>query len=241
MKIVATSDIHGKFESLIQETGDLLIIAGDICPNFFRNKHHDAMRQGIWLENEFYPLLVSLVRRNRFKNIVVVPGNHDRVFEVSPRSVEKLFDFVGIHLLIDKQVEVGGLKIFGSPWSKWFYGDYWAFNLPKEMTGELAKKYYGQIPENVDILVSHGPALGILDMTERGEQVGCPFLLNELRRIKPRLHIFGHIHEDRGVLELDGTIHANVCYMNLQYAPQGGAEIFDYEKAGIFTHREQQV
>lgn len=239
MKIVATSDIHGKFEPLIQETGDLLIVAGDFCPNFYRDKHRDAMRQGLWLEQQFYPLLISLIRKKRFGEIVVVPGNHDRVFEISQDKTKLLFDFPNIHLLIDEQANIGGLKIFGSPWSKWFYGHHWAFNLPEKMNDELTKKYYGQIPENVDILVSHGPALGILDMTERGERVGCPFLLKELRRIKPRLHIFGHIHEDRGVIELDGTIHANVCYMDLQYAPRGTVEIFTYEKAGIFTHSKQ--
>lgn len=47
-------------------------------------------------------------------------------------------------------------------------------------------------------MMTHGPPLGILDATTRGEHVGCNHLLRAARRCRPRLHCFGHIHEGWG-------------------------------------------
>ena len=47
-------------------------------------------------------------------------------------------------------------------------------------------------------MLTHGPPYGILDATSRGEMVGCGFLRNAVRRCRPRLHCFGHIHEGWG-------------------------------------------
>jgi hypothetical protein len=50
----------------------------------------------------------------------------------------------------------------------------------------------------IDVMMTHGPPMGILDATHRGESVGCQHLLRAARRCKPRLHCFGHIHEGWG-------------------------------------------
>ncbi|KAJ8791786.1 hypothetical protein J1605_020508 [Eschrichtius robustus] len=74
----------------------------------------------------------------------------------------------------------------------WFYG--WGFNLPR---GQALLEKWNLIPEGVDVLVTHGPPLGFLDwVPKKMQRVGCVELLNTVqRRVQPRLHVFGHIHE----------------------------------------------
>ncbi len=79
------------------------------------------------------------------------------------------------------------------------------------------------IPEDTDILISNGPPFGILDETLRGERVGCVNLLNKVNLVKPKLHVFGHIHEDYGVEEKDGTTYVNASVLNLHYEMQNKA------------------
>ena len=59
------------------------------------------------------------------------------------------------------------------------------------------------IPENTDILVTHGPPQGFHDEVDEAysgpQNVGCPHLRRAIERIRPRLHVFGHIHEGHGV------------------------------------------
>lgn len=56
------------------------------------------------------------------------------------------------------------------------------------------EKLWSMIPENTDILVTHGPPYGILDTNIQNQHTGCPHLLQRVLAIKPRLHVFGHIH-----------------------------------------------
>jgi len=86
------------------------------------------------------------------------------------------------------------VKFYGSPWQPWFYD--WAFNL--ERGAEIRAKW-DLIPEVIDVLITHGPPFGIGDLTARGDKAGCQDLLEVLERIKPRVHIFGHIHEGYGI------------------------------------------
>jgi Icc-related predicted phosphoesterase len=99
------------------------------------------------------------------------------------------------HYLQDSEVEVEGLKVYGSPWTPWFHD--WAFNAQR---GEDIKGLWDNIPGDTDILVTHGPPLGHGDrvLYPPGQRVGCEDLLNRVKEIKPRLHVFGHIHEDSG-------------------------------------------
>uniref|UniRef100_A0A8D1F7T3 Metallophosphoesterase domain containing 1 n=1 Tax=Sus scrofa TaxID=9823 RepID=A0A8D1F7T3_PIG len=97
----------------------------------------------------------------------------------------------------------------------WFYG--WGFNLPR---GQALLEKWNLIPEGVDILITHGPPLGFLDwVPKKMQRVGCVELLNTVqRRVQPRLHVFGHIHEGYGVMA-DGTttyVNASVCTVNYQ-------------------------
>ncbi|OQV12042.1 putative Metallophosphoesterase domain-containing protein 1 [Hypsibius exemplaris] len=91
--------------------------------------------------------------------------------------------------------------VHGSPWQPVFCG--WAFNYPHHLDrwnpASPIDTLTTAIPDNVDILVTHGPPLGVFDtVINSGIDVGCPWLKLALERVRPRLHVFGHIHESRG-------------------------------------------
>lgn len=73
------------------------------------------------------------------------------------------------------------------------------------------------IPADTDVLITHGPPYGIKDYIYDGSNVGCEDLAAAVARIKPRLHVFGHIHEDYGQLIKDGTHYVNACNCTLSY------------------------
>jgi predicted phosphodiesterase len=115
----------------------------------------------------------------------------------------------GITYLQDSEVTIDGLRIWGSPWQPEFYD--WAFNLPR---GDALKEKWDLIPAGIDILVTHGPPRGKLDMTYSyagfpRDEVGCWDLARAVARIKPKVHVFGHIHVGYGVVEENGTTFVN--------------------------------
>ena len=111
--------------------------------------------------------------------------------------------YPNIKYLLDQQTEIFGLKIWGSPWQPEFYN--WAFNLPRN--GEDLKEKWFWIPSDCDILVTHGPAYGHLDISGYGGQnVGCELLRERVDVIKPLIHCFGHIHGSAGY-KFDGNTH----------------------------------
>ncbi len=106
----------------------------------------------------------------------------------------------------------------------------WAFNLP--INSPQIKQVWAKIPDHVDVLITHGPPANILDLTFLGQHVGCPQLLQRIKQIKPRLHVFGHIHEGYGREEQDSTIFVNASTCNLRYKPSQPPIIVDLEVKG---------
>jgi Icc-related predicted phosphoesterase len=105
-----------------------------------------------------------------------------------------------------------GYNIFGSPYTPIFHN--WAFMLSPE--GLKAK--WKEIPDNTDILITHGPPKDVLDKCITGINAGCEFLREEvLNRVKPKYHIFGHIHETYGIEKIDDTTFINASNVNLAY------------------------
>jgi Icc-related predicted phosphoesterase len=145
---------------------------------------------------------------------VLIAGNHDFFFEVAkPEEVEALIaEYPGITYLNDSGATIEGIKFWGSPVTPFFHN--WAFNRwPDEI-----KPHWDLIPEGIDVLITHGPPEGILDFTEYDrDHVGCPTLLEKVKQIKPKVHVFGHIHEARGKEEIDGTVFINASMVTLRY------------------------
>lgn len=145
---------------------------------------------------------------------VLIAGNHDFFFEVAkPEEVAALIaEYPGITYLNDSGATIEGIKFWGSPVTPFFHN--WAFNRwPDEI-----KPHWDMIPEEVDVLITHGPPKGILDYTEYDrDNVGCSLLLEKVKQVKPKVHVFGHIHEARGKKEIDDTVFINASMVTLRY------------------------
>jgi Icc-related predicted phosphoesterase len=119
-----------------------------------------------------------------------------------------------MYYLLDEELELEGLKFYGSPYQPEFCN--WAFNLPRGP--QLARKW-AKIPDDTDVLITHGPPGGILDRVAGGELVGCNDLRKRVKEINPKLHVFGHIHEAYGWHWEDKTIFVNAANCDLGYNP----------------------
>ena len=206
MKIVCISDTHGKHDEIEVPAGDLLIHAGDVSRG---GKPKEIRRFNKWLG--------TLPHRHK----VVIAGNHDFWFE-NERGKAEAFITNAIYLN-DSGVTIEGINIWGSPITPWFFD--WAFNRAR---GREIRKYWDLIPQNTDILITHGPPKGILDKVAGGEEVGCEELSEVLTYLCPKYHIFGHIHEAQGTLEVNGTHYINASMLNLRYEAVHKAIVIEY-------------
>lgn len=143
---------------------------------------------------------------------LVVAGNHDWLFEKSPDLARATL--TAATYLENQAVVINGLKFWGSPVSPWFFN--WAFNVRR---GQAIRAVWQQIPEDTDVLIVHGPPYGILDQNYQGKHCGCQDLLERVLQIKPRLVIFGHIHEGYGQLEYQGIRFVNAASLDVKYRP----------------------
>ncbi|AWG21653.1 metallophosphoesterase [Flavobacterium faecale] len=197
MNITLISDTHFLHNQLHLQGGDMLIHAGDLC--------------GHGTEGEVLAFL-KWFGEQPYKHKIFIAGNHDWFFEKQDKTyIDKIIP-KKIHYLNDSGVEIEGLKIWGSPVQPTFLD--WAFNRQK---GAEINKHWKLIPEDTDILITHGPPFGILDRTNSNYNAGCEMLLKKVDQIKPKLHVFGHIHEGYGMVEKDKTIFVNASSVNLNY------------------------
>ncbi|HBR56581.1 MAG TPA: metallophosphoesterase [Blastocatellia bacterium] len=199
MKIVCISDTHNYGEQISVPDGDLLIHAGDAT---FNGTIEEIARFNHWFS--------SLPHKHK----VFVAGNHDWLFERQNSLARSLLD-PQITYLQDSAAVIEGVKIYGSPWQPRFYE--WAFNLARGP--EIAEKWR-MIPDDVDILITHGPPNGILDAVSRKwgiENTGCEELRKRVEEISAlgrlKLHVFGHIHCGYGVDNRFGIkfVNASTC------------------------------
>lgn len=205
MIIDIVSDLHGCKPAL--HGGDLLIVAGDLTA---RDTEYEHLKFAEWMGNQNY--------RHR----VFIAGNHDnQLINWNPAK------YVECDYLCDSGTEFEGLKIWGIPWSKRFIGmnpHCMAFTYYDE--NWFYDEKVAKIPHDVDILITHSPPYGILDKVTDGYSVGSPSLYNWLKYVgRPRLHVFGHIHEAYGQCEVFPTyddkmmISVNASIMNENYEP----------------------
>ncbi len=196
MKIVAISDTHGRHRRLDFSNYldcDTIIHAGD----FTGGRDLDG--------KEFYDF-INWLGETPFKNKILISGNHDSFMIHNRHEGLMLMKELGITYLEDTNVVIDGIKIHGSPWTPIFFN--WYFMCTEK---QLDLKY-GLIDKDTDILITHGPAHGILDVSLYGNRNAGSFALRDiiddgLKNLK--CHIFGHIHEDSGILERNGVVHIN--------------------------------
>lgn len=198
MKLIFISDTHDIHDQMQLDSGDLLIHCGD----FTRKGDLKDVRS-----------FASFMEQQNFTHKIVIAGNHDFCFEDERREeAELILKSCGINYLNDSSVTIDGIKFWGSPIQPWFHD--WAFNKKR---GEEIRKHWELIPSDTDVLLTHGPPYGILDLCAHGERVGCKDLLEVVRDIRPEIHAFGHIHEGYGITEIDGTKFVNACSLDERY------------------------
>lgn len=198
MTVLAISDLHGYFPEIPK--CDLLLLGGDYCPT----RAIDQQRR--YMLGDFSDYLKSIPARY----IVGIAGNHDFIFQ---EDMKLAMDLPWIYLQ-DASIDIEGVKIYGSPWTCKF-GD-WAF-----MKSDYAlERIFEPIPEGLDILLTHGPAYRHLDKTIDNSNAGSFFLWDKIKKVKPDSHVFGHIHEGRGVMDEDGIRFYNVSHVNVRMEPK---------------------
>lgn len=205
MRIIAISDTHGFHEDLVIPEGDILIHAGDMTS---QGRLSQIKNFNDWLGS------------NPHKHKITIAGNHDWGFQTNPDQAKKLLS--SCIYLQDSAFKINGLKFYGSPWQPIFYN--WAFNLPR---GDALKKTWEKIPSDTDVLITHGPPLGILDKVLSGESVGCEDLKNRIDTLNLKAHIFGHIHENYGTEFIGECQFVNASSCNRKYMPFNKALVLD--------------
>lgn len=209
MRLVCISDTHGRHQTLTLPAGDVLIHAGDCTST---GKMDETLEFLQWFSEV-----------GDYAHRILVAGNHDFVFEDYPKKISQALPS-NIHYLQDSGVELGGLKFWGSPYTPFFNN--WAFNC----RGQAIEPHWDIIPPDVDVLITHGPPYEVLDtLLEDGQQVGCPFLKRALERHPPKLHIFGHIHEEYGQVQTEQTHYVNASICNPDYRPVNAPVVVDLE------------
>jgi Icc-related predicted phosphoesterase len=208
MIITLISDTHLKHNEITQDLpgGNLLLHAGDISSMGYQ---HEVQQFCKWFNNV-----------ENYDHKIFIAGNHDWGFQ---NNVEKIMEIVNsyktVNYIQDETIQVNNdgkmVNIYGSPWQPEFYN--WAFNLPKNGV-EIAAKW-DTIPDNTDILITHGPAFGVLDTVagKMWDNLGCQLLANKIKSIKPKIHVCGHIHSGYGYY-FDGDTHfINASVLNEAY------------------------
>ena len=230
MKIHCISDTHNQHKKISLSGGDILIHAGDAT--------------GRGQSGEIEPFLKWYGSQD-YTYKIFVAGNHDWGFEREPERYQEMCKKYGVIYLEDSGITIQDfdtgedIKIWGSPVQPEFCN--WAFNRRINKVASLPDDYdpyhsYGykihpwikphwdMIPDDTDILITHGPPEGILDGVQNFfhdphnmTSVGCPHLREAVKRVEPALHVFGHIHDQHGVMVSGKTMFCNAAQLNDSY------------------------
>lgn len=223
IRIVCISDTHGSVKFNVPD-GDILVHAGDITRN---SNMKEFSTFANWMETLPHKIKIAIA------------GNHDLVMDTDyfypsqrtsvlqeKANVLHMFKEKGIIYLENTSFRLppslGGFLVYGSPYSPVHIGG--AF-MPEDLSD-----VWSSIPSGTDILITHTPPHGIQDTARNGKQAGCKHLLKAIKEIKPKVCIFGHIHEAFGVHEEEDTVYINACISNYRYRAVQPAVALDLPK-----------
>eukprot|EP00292_Cryptomonas_paramecium_P008521 CAMPEP_0113726236 /NCGR_PEP_ID=MMETSP0038_2-20120614/40287_1 /TAXON_ID=2898 /ORGANISM="Cryptomonas paramecium" /LENGTH=277 /DNA_ID=CAMNT_0000656755 /DNA_START=163 /DNA_END=997 /DNA_ORIENTATION=- /assembly_acc=CAM_ASM_000170 len=244
VRFVVISDTHNLHKELEIPEGDVIIHAGDFTNH---GSLEEVQNFGEWFR--------SLPHKTK----LLVPGNHDMIMDreyykifwsdwASRREVDEESHLVealeGIRVLVGESIQVGGVHVYGAPWvpvyAKWRtafnrdpaqIGDAWA-TIPGARQPTVVKlNIMIEEADGVDVLVTHTPPYGILDRAPHGAHMGCPALAPHVEeRIRPRFHVFGHVHADCGAVRRGGTVFINASAVSDAYVTRRpAATVFDVD------------
>lgn len=196
MIIVALSDTHGNHHSVDVPPGDIIIHCGDI-----------TLKSNLAEVTDFIEWFAGL----NFRHKILVAGNHDRFIRKRKTEFLDLIKDHKIDYLENSLIRINGYSIFGSPYSLNYggLGAFTYFDIPE------AEEVWNLIPENVNILITHAPPKGFRDFSRTfNKNAGCQVLRDRVLSVRPRYHIFGHIHESYGTETHNGSVFVNVSLSN---------------------------
>lgn len=207
LKIIAISDTHNKHKEITIPECDILIHAGDAT----------GMGRASEIRN-----FAKWFNKQPAKYKIFVPGNHELKFEKELPASKLWFSEEcpdGI-LLINQSIEIEGIKIYGSPITPFFYN--WAWNEYKEGL----EKAWKAIPDDTNLLITHGQAYGINDIVDNqpGVHLGCQHLMDRIQELKNlKIYIGGHLHSGKKYTYFNGVqfYNASICgeRYTVDYAP----------------------
>jgi predicted phosphodiesterase len=208
MKLVIISDTHGRHADIAHvPDGDVLIHCGDCTDDAGRAALRNFL---LWFQAQPH------------KHKILIAGNHDWAFEKWPDlAIAAVKEYApSVTYLQDSGTEIDGKVFWGSPVQPEFCN--WAFNRKR---GEEIRRHWDMIPDNTDVLITHGPPFGQLDVSGIDNvKCGCRDLYEAVLRVRPSVHCFGHIHHSYGhhrYIHDDGwlttMVNASIC--NESYRP----------------------
>ena len=213
MKIVIISDTHTLHREYAKKyelpPADVIIHCGDV-----------SGRGEEYYINDFLEWFNSLYQ---YDHKIFIAGNHDWLFDSYPNIAKELVaKYENVTYLEDSGVNIYGINFWGTPVTPPFFN--WAFN----RTENKLKDYWELIPTNTDVLITHGPPYTVLDKDRIGQSVGSPSLFyNVIDRIKPKIHCFGHMHNNYGVTSINDTKFINASVLNDRYVIARGPQIIE--------------
>lgn len=220
LKLVAISDTHELHHYVTVPEGDILVHCGD-----WTNKGSPtAMKKFLdWFSAQPH------------KEKVLIAGNHELSLEGAgrPKALQLISNYTGdhFHFLENSSVKIHGLNFYGTPATPFFFA--WAFNFQR---GKDIAMEWAKIPDDVNVLITHGPAYGMLDDVEdslsnmgRDLHQGCEDLAKRIKDLKDlKVHLCGHLHTDGGQqVTKDGVIFANAAICTERYSPANKPVIID--------------
>lgn len=197
MRLVIISDTHGLHRQLpLLPAGDALIHCGDW-----------SNRGEIYETVDFLDWYANLI----YKHKILIAGNHDWICDKQPHLFRDLLPKNVIYLQ-DQGIVIDGVKYWGSPGTP-IFGD-WAFGRrPEIMAASMSI-----VDPDVEVLICHSPAKGILDAIEDGTECGSPQIRAALNRFaKLKLYCSGHIHSGYGMLTIDKVKFVNAALLDNHY------------------------
>lgn len=231
-RIVCMSDTHGNHRSIHVPKCDVLIHGGD----FSKTGENSIVK-------DLADYFEELKQNGTVGKVICIAGNHDLTFQPDtyrenwsrfhPKSganncseiqaLKDNFKTKCIYLEDESFTDENDIEYYGSPYTP-TYGHCWAFMKNRDEIGRV----WDKIPETTDVLITHGPPLGRGDKCKFGNRAGCLNLLEQIQtRIKPRLHVFGHIHEDSGYTFDGTTLFVNASNVTIKYSPEQPCTVID--------------
>lgn len=241
--IVASSDFHGNLPE-ITKPFDLMLLAGDLEPA----KNHNWVYQRRWYKEEFLLWVQELPFKDVYSKVVFTSGNHSiflsqegHSFRVKELELESNGRLIYLHneLYNFDYLDEDGIKvltIFGTPYCK-IFGNWWNM-----LNDETLKEKYSEIPENLDILLSHDvpygacdKCFGWLDWGRTPKHIGNKVLRDAVLEKKVKYCISGHLHTGNHEWEqLGDTQVRQVSYLNENYQPTFEPYYFKWNDQGVW-------